>query len=55
MLIETDCPYLSPELQQEKRNDSQNLRIICAEIAELRGYSLGKIGETADKNDGNLF
>jgi len=55
MLIETDCPYLSPEPHRGQRNDSQNLRIICTKIAELRGDSLEKIAEATRENAKNLF
>ena len=37
MLIETDCPYLSPEPNRGKRNDSRNLIYTSAALAEVKG------------------
>ncbi len=39
IMIETDSPYLAPVPNRGKRNDSRNLRYICAKVAELRGIS----------------
>ena len=35
-LCETDCPYLSPEPNRGKRNDSKNLVYILKKLAEIR-------------------
>ena len=37
ILIETDCPYLSPVPMRGKRNDSGNVKYTAAKAAELRG------------------
>lgn len=37
ILIETDCPYLSPVPMRGKTNHSGNLVYTCAKAAELRG------------------
>ena len=39
ILLETDCPYLSPEPERGKRNTSMNLKYVAKEIARLRGIS----------------
>lgn len=39
MLIETDCPYLSPEPNRGKRNDSRNLVYTSAKLAEIKGMT----------------
>ena len=36
LLIETDCPYLSPEPKRGKRNDSGNLRYVVEKIADIK-------------------
>ena len=36
MLIETDCPYLSPEPMRGRRNDSRNLVYTSAALAEIK-------------------
>ena len=38
-LVETDCPYLSPEPKRGKRNDSRNLVHTLKAIAEIRGIA----------------
>ncbi len=36
LVLETDCPYLSPEPVRGKRNDSKNLIYIAEEISRIR-------------------
>lgn len=40
ILVETDCPYLSPEPVRGKRNSSLNLVYTLNAIAELRGITV---------------
>ena len=37
MLLETDCPYLSPEPERGRRNDSSKLTFVVDKIAEIKG------------------
>lgn len=37
IVIETDCPYLTPVPNRGKRNDSSNLVYVIEKIAELKG------------------
>ncbi len=39
MLLETDCPYLSPVPNRGKRNSSLNLHFVVKAVAELKGIS----------------
>ena len=39
IVLETDCPYLSPEPNRGKRNSSLNLPYVAAEIARIKGIS----------------
>jgi len=39
LLLETDCPYLSPVPKRGKRNSSLNLPYVVAAVAELKGVS----------------
>ncbi|MDR2530244.1 MAG: TatD family hydrolase [Oscillospiraceae bacterium] len=39
IMLETDAPYLAPEPNRGKRNDSSNLRFICEAIARFRGIT----------------
>ena len=54
VLIETDCPYLSPPLFEE-RNNPLALEIILKEITEIRGENIEKIKELTAKNAVDLF
>lgn len=54
-LIETDCPYLSPEPNRGKRNSSLNLIHTASCLAELRGVSLEQVAEETTKNATELF
>ena len=36
LVTETDCPYLAPEPNRGKRNDSRNIRYVIEEIARLK-------------------
>ena len=50
ILLETDCPYLAPEPNRGKRNDSRNLKYVVAELAKLRGVGEGQIEEITYRN-----
>lgn len=39
IVIETDCPYLTPVPKRGKRNDSGNLCYVVSEIARIKGIS----------------
>lgn len=54
IMVETDCPYMSPEPNRGKRNDSANLKYIIAKIAELRGVTNKEI-EDITWNNGKQF
>ena len=50
MLIETDSPYLSPEPNRGKRNDSRNVIYIAQKIADTRKKSLEEIAKITYEN-----
>lgn len=50
LLIETDCPYLSPEPYRGKRNSSLNLCYVAEKIAKLKGISTKEVIEITEKN-----
>jgi TatD DNase family protein len=54
-LIETDCPYLSPEPKRGTRNDSRNLIHTASYIADLRGISLEQLELETMNNTKSLF
>lgn len=55
MLIETDSPYLSPEPNRGKRNDSRNLKYIAQKIADAKNIPIEKVAETTYKNACIIF
>ena len=50
MLIETDCPYLTPEPFRDRRNDSSLLRLTVEAIAEIKGISEEEVAEATMAN-----
>lgn len=55
MLIETDSPYLSPEPNRGKRNDSSNLIYISTKIAQVKNLSIEEIARITYENTCKLF
>ena len=55
ILIETDSPYLSPEPNRGKRNDSRNIKYTAKKIAEIRKTTLKNVAMTTYKNALKLY
>ena len=55
MLIETDSPYLSPEPNRGKRNDSRNLKYIVEKIATVKNMKPEQIAGITYKNAERIF
>jgi TatD DNase family protein len=56
LLVETDCPFLSPVPKRgEKRNEPAYVRHVAEKVAELRGESLEAIASQTTKNACALF
>jgi TatD DNase family protein len=55
LLLETDCPYLSPQPQRGRRNEPAYLRYIATEVARLRGEEVQHVGQTTTENARRLF
>ncbi len=55
LLIETDCPYLTPSPYRGQRNESSYVRIIAEEIAKLRNISLEELALKTTSNAKKLF
>lgn len=50
IVLETDCPYLSPEPKRGQRNDSFNLKYICEKIAEIKGMTAEEVAKITSEN-----
>jgi TatD DNase family protein len=55
ILIETDCPYLSPPPEIGERNSPLNLRYIIQKIAGIKKESFEKIKKITTQNAKNFF
>lgn len=55
LLIETDCPYLTPEPFRGKRNDSSYVRLVAEKIAEIRNSTFEHIACMTTENGKRLF
>ena len=55
ILIETDCPYLSPEPNRGKRNDSRNLKYIAEKIANVKKKSIEEIAKITFDNAMSIY
>ncbi len=55
MLIETDCPYLTPQPHRGKRNEPSYVRFVAEKIAEIKGKTWQEVAETTRKNTALLF
>lgn len=54
MLIETDCPYLTPP-PKEGRNEPVYVKYVAEKIAAIRGVSLEEIARITTENAEKLF
>ena len=55
ILLETDCPYLAPEPNRGKRNDSRNLPYVVSALARQKGVSEEEVIEITEQNAKRLF
>ncbi len=55
ILIETDSPYLSPEPNRGKRNDSRNVRYIAQKIADFKEMPIDEIAKITYQNAKKIF
>ena len=55
ILVETDCPYLTPHPHRGERNDSSYLTYTIEKLASLRGATPDKISSLTLKNAATLF
>lgn len=55
ILIETDSPYLSPEPNRGKRNDSRNVKFVAQKIAEFKDLTIEEVAKSTYENAMNIF
>ncbi len=55
IVLETDCPYMSPDPFRGKRNDPSKLYRMAEKLAEIRGLSVEEIHHITTENGKRLY
>lgn len=55
LLVETDCPYLTPQPRRGQRNEPAYVRYVVERVAELHGLSPEEVGRATSENARALF
>lgn len=55
LLIETDCPYLTPHPYRGKRNEPAYVRFVAEKIAEIKNISFEEVAAVTKENGMKLF
>ena len=55
IVLETDCPYMSPEPFRGKRNDPGKLYRMAEKLAELRGLTVEEVHAITTENGKKLY
>lgn len=55
LLIETDCPYLTPEPFRGRRNEPTFIKYTAQRVAEIKGISFEEVAETTCNNAKKFF
>jgi len=55
LLIETDCPYLTPHPYRGKTNYPKYVKLVCEEIANQKGISFEEVANKTTRNALSLF
>ena len=55
IVLETDCPYMSPEPFRGKRNDPGKLYRMAEKLAEIRGLTVEEIHRITTENGKKLY
>lgn len=55
IVLETDCPYLAPEPNRGKRNNSSYIRYVALEVARLNGLTYEEVVERTEQNAKEVY
>jgi TatD DNase family protein len=55
LLLETDCPYLTPVPFRGQRNESAYIPYICEKIAEIKGVTPEEVATQTTTNAERMF
>jgi TatD DNase family protein len=55
LMVETDCPFLTPVPYRGKRNEPAYVSLVARKMAEIKGVAYESVVETTTKNAIDLF
>ena len=55
LLVETDCPYMTPAPHRGERNDPSRIPLVLQTIAAARGVSVAALAQTTLENGKRVF
>ena len=55
IVLETDCPYMAPEPNRGKRNDSSQLIYVAQKLAEIKGITAEEVKQVTTENAHRLY
>lgn len=55
IVLETDCPYLTPVPLRGRRNESSYVKYVCRRVAELKGVSEEEVAAVTTRNAERMF
>lgn len=55
LLLETDCPYLTPHPYRGKRNEPAHVALVCRQVAALRAETFEEVANYTAENAKKLF
>ena len=55
IVLETDCPYLTPVPYRGRRNESAYVSYVCAKVAEIKGVSVEEVARVTSDNARRVF
>lgn len=55
IVLETDCPFLTPDAVRRQRNDSGKIKYVIEEIAKLKGVSVDEVIRITNENVRKLY
>lgn len=55
LVLETDCPYLTPVPYRGQRNESSYVKYVCAKVAELTSHDYEEVAAATTANAKRIF
>lgn len=55
LVLETDCPYLTPEPHRGERNESAYVRLVCEKVAAIKGLTPEEVAAATTANARRIF